>query len=341
MKHRWPEWTDQDEKEQQELLRHLHKQMLLGKCSVFLGAGLSQPAGYPEWRALLKQMVAAAGMPDAEETVMKARARDLPDLADDCKCAMGEEEYLKFLGEQFDPAQKEPYRSVHADLVTIPFNAYLTTNYDPCIEVAASRQGQGNITVHSYPQLPAGDLKSGCVYHIHGRAYDEDGNSLVRTMILTATDYDEAYHQNQAIKRILHDVLLYQTVLFAGVSLRDPGVSRVLDSVREEQLQLAETRRARSLGPAPEAIHFALRPTVFVLSDNARPGSERRNLPEEQGEEEEFFTNWSIKVIRYPVFPHDDQYHRALSDIVRGLCASTPVDETGRLSDDAARTDSE
>lgn len=294
-------------------------------CSIYVGAGLSKPAGYPDWRELIEKMAQEAGIPSDE--ALASGGRPLLRLAENCRVAMGEKRYHDFLRGVFHRHSKDTYRDIHIHILNIPFNAFLTTNFDPCLQ-NASREVEGERRVHVYPILPAGDVQNGCIYHLHGRAYDENGKSNVGTIVLTQSDYDEAYDSNSELRSLLREVLVHQRVLFVGVSLRDPALQEALKASSEEYWILSENASRRGRPPLRRKQHFALRPMIFKRGLKALGREETRDYEAEQREAMDW-QQWDVSITRYH---HDteDERHSQLTDDFYKLRRSTGRAPPGR-----------
>lgn len=298
------------------------------RCSVFIGAGLSEPARYPGWKELMTDLAKAAGktLPEINDPLAFLR------LADDYKTTMGNTDYHHFLRKAFDPDGKEPYRPIHVDLLGIPFNAFLTTNFDSCLENAANKVG-GVERIHVYPDLDPGRLYDRHIYHLHGRAYDEHGVCTVQSILLTASDYETAYQLSTEralaavpdgpppLRLLLHTAFEYQTVLFVGYSLTDPAVRQVLQASSEEYKRLGQEVLRRGIGAVRQKNHIALLPTVEPPAPTQCGGAPSREKQDEEWEDE-FLAKNQVSTIRYEV-RDEDEVHSELISIVGDLCRRT------------------
>lgn len=327
---RAPKWRREEDRERYE---QLVEDIVGERCCVFVGGGLSEPARYPGWKELMTHLAKAAGkaLPETNDPLAFLT------FADDCRANMGENEYYEFLRKAFDPHGKEPYRSIHEDVLEIPFNAFLTTNFDSCLENAANKVG-GIEKVHVYPDLDPGRLYDRDIYHLHGRAYDEHGKSTVRTILLTASDYETAYGLSTQsgyavaldglppLRSLLHTVFMHHTVLFVGFSLTDPGLGQVLKASLEEHKRLSEEVSRIDSGAVRGKNHIALLGTV------QRPRSEQRGGapgPEEEAEKwhKEFLREREVSTIRYEVRAEDDVHSeliRIVGDLYRRTTGTSP-----------------
>lgn len=331
-------WSAQDEDTQLEQLAHLEEAIRLGRCVVFVGAGVSTGAGYPDWHGFMKDLAGAAGMSPPSDA---GDGSDYLDFAEECKRALGDSKYIRFLEGEFDPAGKQPFLPVHSYLVKMPFNAFITTNFDSCLENAARNAGDMDTVVQRYPYLDVGSLGSerSChVYHIHGRAYDENGTSDAPTMVVTARDYERAYHPQSHIRNLLREVLRYRDVLFVGASLQDPGLNQVLTASQEEAEYLRQEAERCQQAALPPRTHFALMPIKLCDSTDA-PGPAGRDREAEQ-QDQGWLGDSRISVLRY-VRHEEDRTHGGLIAIVEQLRYRTGRASSGVVSKHALRTERE
>lgn len=170
--------------------QHLLAEVATGNCALFLGSGPSAPM-YGTWRTLVDLMAEAANL----EVPRNVPARKYPDFLQGCRRQIDQEDpskYQNILETVFSPVGKDPYRPVHAALVRTRFKAFVTTNYDNCLENAgrlqptALRPG----SIQSYPdELSPTRLGDRFVTHLHGRAYDEAGTCSLPHIVLTREDF--------------------------------------------------------------------------------------------------------------------------------------------------------
>ena len=236
---------------------------------------------------------------------------------------MGSTRYRKFLEQEFHPTiEKDPSRTIHLDLLETPFNAYLTTNFDSCLENAAERVPDVS-QIHVHPILEAAHLRSRHIYHLHGKAYDGD-RSIVDTIVLTASDYEHAYTARSGIRSLIRELFVHQAVLFIGFRLTDPesrftpsdpAFDQVLKFAWEDYQALSEDVLHYGLGRFRDKTHWALLPAVSK-KDVEQLDAISRPDEETEREEEEFLRTRGISVIRYR---GDDLFHSELTKIVREL----------------------
>lgn len=188
--------------------------------AVFIGSGLSVDAGYPSLQDMLREMGTEAGL---EYLQNKEISSDWMDDFQAIKNALGIERYNARLIEYFDYRTKnQQFNPILLNLLNIPFCAYITTNYDPCLEFA-SRQTPtaARPTIYSFPdELPLSELKHEQIFHIHGYV-EPDNQESVGSIILAREEYEYAYKTNDFVSYFLHGVFSEVDVLFIGFGWND------------------------------------------------------------------------------------------------------------------------
>jgi NAD-dependent SIR2 family protein deacetylase len=101
----------------------------LGSASVFIGAGLSRRAGYPDWRTLLKDIAHELGLDINAESDLAAVAQYSLNRATGKRTKLS-----KLIVDHFPPraGAPEPFRI----LARLPIQHVWTTNYDKLVELA-------------------------------------------------------------------------------------------------------------------------------------------------------------------------------------------------------------
>lgn len=202
-----------------ELLSEYGKKLAEGNAALFVGAGLSRPAGYVDWPELLRDIAADLGLSvDREHDLValaqyhynqrRSRARLNEKLI---------EEFTK------DAKPTENHRLI----AQLPIHTIWTTNYDTLVEDAFRSQFKRvdvKITSANVAQTRPGT--EAVVYKMHGDV------SQPQDAILTKEDY-ETYHLDREIFTIrLKGDLVSLTFLFLGFSFTDPNIDYVLSRIR-------------------------------------------------------------------------------------------------------------
>ena len=338
-------WSPQDDAEQAEQLERLKHEMSEDNCVAFIGAGPSTDAEYPSWRELAEHLAHKAGVAAPQEAAWGDRAglkgRGVRQFAQQCRTRLGEEAYHEFLKKEFHPAGKRQFADIHSYLATMPFNALITTNFDPCLEEAGRPIFGEALRVRRYPDLPISDLRRPgppCVFHIHGQAYENAHNPEARvprvdSLVLTESDYERAYMENVSpITPLLQEVLLNYTAVFIGVGFDDPALLDALELSRQRSAYLKE-EHIRCETSYRDRTHFGFLPMVLRESKQSS-GEPERDLDRERLEAETWPTERRISVVRYQ---RDDTIgYTKLTNILQHLCDATQPRSVGKLSDDWA-----
>ncbi len=111
------------------------------KCALFIGAGLSVAAGYPNWQVLLTDLIKKAHQRKFINLTLKKEL--IKHLADSSKLLLIAEELREIYGS--DVFRRELFKEfeknlqpthTHLKLMDIPFKFAVTTNYDLLLERA-------------------------------------------------------------------------------------------------------------------------------------------------------------------------------------------------------------
>jgi hypothetical protein len=171
----------------------------------------------PTWERLLEELAARAGLDDG----LRAGLSGLPpqDAAALLARALGREELTAYVQERFGPG---PYSLAHALIAALPVREFVTTNYDPLVELAAADIGR------PLRVLPFQEAAPGAPWllKLHGDAAHPD------SIVLTREQYLEFGDHRSALAGVLQSLLLTRHVLFVGTSMLDDDLIRIAHQVR-------------------------------------------------------------------------------------------------------------
>jgi hypothetical protein len=199
------------------------------KCVVFVGAGLSQAAGYPGWVSLLERLTGECLAGGHIATERANELRRLVQSGDSLKLLMAAEElrdrfgpdlFVARLADTFQDETKLP-TPVHKELPKVPFRMAITTNYDKLLEYAYA-EARGGRTPPTYTSNDASDFADAlfkekfCILKAHG---DVEKRT---TMVITEKDYRNIFYRLPGYKTALSSIFTTKSVLFLGASLSDP-----------------------------------------------------------------------------------------------------------------------
>lgn len=192
-----------------------------GSGAAFIGAGLSQRAGYPGWRALLRDIARELGLDAANEHDLAAVAQY------HINRRTGKRNQLaQLIVREFPPKTDvpEPFRL----LARLPLRHVWTTNYDALIETAW-RQARKGMHVRSRNDdlgVPAPWADTD-LYKMHGTVEHP-------TEVVIATDDYERYRSERGgFLRVLEGQLIGHQFVFLGFSFTDPNLARLFGNLRE------------------------------------------------------------------------------------------------------------
>ncbi|WP_170852284.1 SIR2 family protein [Blastococcus sp. DSM 46786] len=188
-----------------------------GQLAVFIGAGVSAAAGLPTWEQLVHELATRSGLDDA----LRVGLARLPaqDAAALLARELGADELAAFVQERFGPGH---YALAHALIADLPVQEFVTTNYDPLVELAAGDIGR-QVTV-----LPHDEARPGAPWllKLHGDAAHPE------SVVLTREEYLQFGNTGAALAGVLHSLLLTRHVLFVGTSMLDDDLIRIAHQVR-------------------------------------------------------------------------------------------------------------
>ena len=212
-----------------------------GQLAVFFGAGVSAAAGLPTWEQVVGELAERSGLADE----LRDGLSRLPpqDSAALLARELGREQLEAYVKERFGPGS---YALAHALVADLPVQEFVTTNYDPLVELAAADVGR-RVRV-----LPFEDAEPGSPWllKLHGDA------AHPASIVLTRDEYLQFGDTRAALAGVLHSLLLTRHVLFVGTSMLDDDLIRIAHQVRGAlQLQGSPSRRRNG--------------TVLVLREDA------------------------------------------------------------------------
>lgn len=217
-----------------EFIRRYSTSLLEGNAALFAGAGLSIPAGFADWRKLLKEIADDLQL-DIE------REHDLIAVAQFEANRKGTRDSLdEAIVRQFD--REAQLTGNHKILARLPIDTVWTTNYDKVIE-QAYREANKRLDIKiAVPQLsirlPHCDV---ILFKMHGDV------ERPHEAILTKDDYECYEVEREAFTVQLLADLQSKRFLFLGFSFTDPNIDytfnrlrRLLNPQRQQKAVLKE-----------------------------------------------------------------------------------------------------
>lgn len=226
-------------KQEADRLGHLAAR---GGLSLFVGSGASVPLGLPDWVTLLTDLAAIAGVP-----IEIGPAQDLTELAEPVVDRLGPDRFAEEMVSRF---ALDRHALGHALMAGLGLPQMVTTNYDPCLELALDHVHGGSrryrvLTRH----LATGDMP--WLLKLHGDIRRPE------SVVLTTSHYEELAAESSALHGVVQSLMLTSHLLFVGFSLTDKDFVDLASDVAKVRAQ-AEDRGERkaetALALTPRAI---------------------------------------------------------------------------------------
>jgi len=183
---------------------------------VFAGAGVSQGSKLPDFRGLCNTIADELEKQTGDE-IRRINASENPEDYLD-KLERHEYDIRSIVRKTFARKEVEP-NSLHQLLVRLfagsEESKLITTNYDTLLQRAASRIGY-ELTPTYNPNSPSLSPFQG-IYYAHGCVECD-----LKNLVLTTTDFDDAYSGASYVGRVLNDMFHQHSALFVGYRVADP-----------------------------------------------------------------------------------------------------------------------
>ena len=203
----------------EEFLRRFSRDLLEGAAALFIGAGMSVPVGFVNWKELLREIATDLGLNIDQENDLiavaqyewnRTNSRDALDEA---------------IVRQFNREAK--ITESHRLIARLPIDTVWTTNYDKLLELAFADAKRRTDVKHAVAQIrtrnPYADVT---IYKMHG---DVDHAA---DAILTKDDYECYEIERQAFTVQLLSDLISKRFLFLGFSFTDPNIEYTFNRLR-------------------------------------------------------------------------------------------------------------
>ena len=183
-----------------------------GQLALFMGAGVSIPAGLPTWTGLLEELAAHGGV-DIGRGFERLNALDQAQFLHNRIEHLGDQ-VARIVSRATVPALG------HALLASLGCAEAVTTNYDRLYESAVRMQrGRGNVaTVLPWDHPRAGKP---WVLKLHGDV------QVPKSIVLTRRQFVSFDAETRPAGALLQSLLMTRHVLFVGASLADDNVVRL------------------------------------------------------------------------------------------------------------------
>ena len=207
-----------------------------GTCGFFVGAGLSQGAGFDDWRGLLTKLIEHTESKHLLDADKSTECKDLIKdsnkfllVAEEIKEILGGSGFKGFLEKTFLDGTKSP-QGIHDLLVSLKQSKFiLTTNYDMLIEEAFVKMRK-RPTVYKYYEAQAVQRslfnRNFFILKAHG-----DAETAAEKIVLTERDYRNIMYKEPGYRSVLSTIFSMYSVIFLGSSLDDPELKLLLQYI--------------------------------------------------------------------------------------------------------------
>ncbi|WP_088224929.1 SIR2 family protein [Desulfosporosinus sp. FKB] len=211
----------------QEFIRTYSRAIEESNAAIFAGAGLSKPAGYVNWKELLRDVALDLNLDVEKESDLIAIAQYHVNENG------GRGKINQVLLDEF--TKDCAITKNHEILSRLHIKTYWTTNYDSLIEESLKVLGKRPDVKRTVENLAVTMPNSDAVvYKMHGDVI------FPNDAVLTKDDYEGYNLKRQLFTTALQGDLVSKTFLFIGFSFDDPNLGYILSRIR---ILLGENQR--------------------------------------------------------------------------------------------------
>lgn len=194
----------------------------------FVGSGVSKELGFPLWLEMLwhaRSMIPVEHHPTFDFYYEKGNIDDLIKFIKDTTVSLNTDRKIKqklVLPQFKNKPSKESYENSIAHQILMLERPYvITTNYDQALETINAEFELGYEESKNLSDFSGFEVlkENKFIFHIHGDITNLD------TMIVTNTDYEEMYKNNDN-EKIITGLIMRKSLLFMGFSLNDKYFSK-------------------------------------------------------------------------------------------------------------------
>ncbi len=229
-----------------ELIETYGRAVLAGNAALFVGAGLSQAAGYPGWDGLLEPMRQRCDIPEHDDLPLVAEY-----IANDPAHGGIPALHAHILAQM--TTTETDLTVNHNQIKNLAIKEIWTTNYDRLLEMALPEAA----VVINDDTIDRIASNRSAIIKMHGSVGAD--NQWEQRPVITRTDYERYELINPRLWTVLRSSYMSRQFLFLGFSFTDANIEILL-------------RLARTLGTAASDRHIA----VMKSPDADRPMEEHR-----------------------------------------------------------------
>lgn len=222
----------------QQLVTQYVAAMREGDAALFVGAGMSRPVGYLDWKNLLRECALELGLDIEREHDLVAVAQYYLNRRNKDRARLN-----SILNSEF--SKPGTYSENHEIIGRLPIHTVWTTNFDKLLEKAFEQSGRTVDVKWTDKQLTiAAEGRDVTLYKMHGDIAEPD------KVIICKDDYERYARDHGLFQNHLTTHLSSKTFLFLGFSFTDPNLDYMLGHLRSlledsKREHYAIMRRAR------------------------------------------------------------------------------------------------
>jgi Sir2- and TIR-associating SLOG family/SIR2-like domain len=204
----------------QQLISDFVSAMREGDAALFIGAGMSRPAGYLDWKSLLRECAIELGLDIDREHDLVAVAQYYLNRRNRDRARLN-----KILKREF--SKQGTFTENHSIIGQLPIDTVWTTNFDHLLEKAFEKEGKNVDVKWRDQQIPTAVAERDVtLYKMHGDIANPD------EVIICKDDYEHYARRHELFQNQLASDLLSKTFLFLGFSFTDPHLDYMLGHLR-------------------------------------------------------------------------------------------------------------
>ncbi|MEF8760397.1 MAG: anti-phage defense-associated sirtuin Dsr1 [Candidatus Accumulibacter sp. UW25] len=278
-----------------ERLLQLHEE---GRVVLFCGAGISCPAGLPDFKTLVKGLYQALSVtPSAvQQSAIKATQFDTAIGLLEADVVGGRETVRRAMAAILNPNLKLPKATAtHEALLTLGQNRegrtrLITTNFDRLFEQVMALKSL-SVPTYQAPLLPVPKARWDGLVYLHGLLSIAPTPCELDRLVISSGDFGLAYLTERWAARFVSELFRCFSVCFVGYSINDPVLRYMMDALAADRL----------LGESP--------PEMFAFGSYAK------------GKEGERANEWKAKNVT-PILYREHRYHAYLHKTLHAWAAT-------------------
>ncbi|MBF0154819.1 MAG: SIR2 family protein [Magnetococcales bacterium] len=227
-----------------------------GRVVFFCGAGISYPAGLPDFKGLVEEIYRLTGTvrSDVENAAFEQKHFDATLGLLERRLPGQRLAVRRKLAEALKPKlRRRGATDTHTALLLLARSRegelrLVTTNFDRVFHAAAKRTGQP-FQAYAAPMLPIpkNSRWNGLVY-LHGLLPERTNDTALNQLVVTSGDFGLAYLTERWAARFVSELFRNFVVCFVGYSINDPVLRYMMDALAADRMLGEVTPQAWALG---------------------------------------------------------------------------------------------